>query len=139
MDEFDETVFQKYKDYILSNSKYNPKVKKYYSNSSAYFPYVSFEKKNEVDSDYSTMKNIDRSEKRYYTINIYAKNKIDNKTTIPSQVIVDEIRKLTIEFFRSVNFKKTLDTPTPNADTEIFRQTMNYQCLLTNRIQIIKQ
>lgn len=134
-----EEIFDKYKEYILKNSKYSPRVVKYSSRESAYFPLTTCELKNYTDTYSRTQKNIDRSKNFYFTINHYARDINEKKKTVPAQLIIDELTELTHQFFGDkLTMRCTLDTPTPNLDTEILRQTQQYQCEISNRGNIYR-
>ena len=52
---------------------------------------------------------------------------------VASQVIIDELSKLTMDFFgKKLNMRKTLNKITPNLDKNILRKTINYQCMVGN-------
>ena len=48
------------------------------------------------------------------------------------QIIINELVKLTNQFFKELNMKKTLSRPTMNFDKEVLRHTCQYQCLIGN-------
>ena len=131
-----EEIFDDYKKYITENSEYSPKVFKYNTNTSTYFPLITFILANNIDTDNCTIDNIEFYEQQYFTINIYAKNKNivkDNLSkVIASQIIIDELTRLTNQYFKGLNMKRTLCSPTPNLDTSVLRQTIQYQCLVGN-------
>jgi hypothetical protein len=140
-DNLDQIYFE-YKKFIENRSNYKPRVVKYYTSTSTYFPIISCTLTNNTATDHCTNDKIEQYEAYYYTINIYAKDKTEGANVkVASQVIVDELVQLTIQFFgEKLNMKKTLNQPTPNADTSIFRQTLRYQCLIGNvRGNIIRQ
>lgn len=129
-----DAIFNKYKTFILENSIYAPRVVKNNSRASSYFPLTTCELKDNPDINIQTQKKIDKSKMFYFTINHYARDIVKGKETIASQVIIDELDNLTNTFFGDMlNMKCTLDQPTPNLDTEILRQTQNYQCEIDNR------
>jgi len=76
--------------------------------------------------------NIEFYEEFYFTVNFYAKNKKTQDGVIASQIIINELVKLTNQFFNELNMKRTLSKPTPNFDTEVLRHTSQYQCLIGN-------
>lgn len=129
-----DQIFYEYKKFIEQRSIYKPRVVKYYTSTSTYFPIISCTLTNNTATDYCTNDKIEQYEAYYYTIDIYAKDQTQGKNIkTASQVIVDELANLTIQFFgEKLNMKKTLNQPTPNADTSIFRQTLRYQCLIGN-------
>jgi hypothetical protein len=127
-----EEIYARFKQYIESNSQYNAKVVKYNTNTSTQFPLVTFVLDDNKDTDNCTNDKIEFYEAHYYIINIYTKDKNRNGSTIASQVINDELTKMTIQFFNQLNMKRTLCKYTPNLDTSILRRTLNYQCLMGN-------
>lgn len=131
-----EEIFDRYKEFIESNSKYNAKVVKYNTNTSAYFPLVTFTLSNNIDTDNVTNDKIEYYEEHYYTINIYTKDKKitnDNiNSMVASEVINNELTKLTIQFFDKMNMRRTLCKPTPNIDKSVLRRSLQYQCMIGN-------
>lgn len=134
-----DLIFDAYKEYMETNSQYGARVVKYNTNTSTYFPLITFTLSNNVDLDNNSLYNVDYFEKFYFTIDIYTKNKGSGEELIASQVIDKELETLTTDFFTKINFKKTLNKPTPNLDTSIFRRTMQYQCEMGNRGNIIRR
>lgn len=132
IDKYDE-IFNRYKTFIESNSKYNAKVVKYNTNTSSYFPLITCVLSDNTDTEECTNDNIEYYEAFYFTINIYTKNETKGANIkVASQVINDELTRLTIQFFGELNMKRTLNKPTPNLDTSILRRTIQYQCLIGN-------
>ena len=127
-----EEIYARFKEYIETNSQYNAKVVKYNTNTSTQFPLVTFVLDDNKDTDNCTNDKIEFYEAHYYIINIYTKDKNRNGSTIASQVINDELTKMTIQFFNQLNMKRTLCKYTPNIDTNVLRRTLNYQCLMGN-------
>lgn len=127
-----DILFDEYKKFIEEKSQYNARVVKYNTNTSAYFPLITFVLSNNADTDYSSIDKIEYYESFYFTIDIYTKDKNIKNQVIASQIINDELTKLTIQFFGEKNLKRTLTRPTPNLDTSIYRRTIQYQCLIGN-------
>ena len=129
-----EEIFDNYKKFIEDNSQYNARVVKYNTNTSTYFPLITCVLSNNVDTDYCSIDKIECYEEYYFTIDIYTKNKTTGtNVTVASQIINDELSKLTMQFFgEKLNMKKTLNRPTPNLDGSILRKTIQYQCLIGN-------
>ncbi len=137
-------IFQNYKEFIVEHSQYNPRVVKDYTSTSTYFPIISCQLSNFVDTDYCTVDMIERHEEMYLTIDIYTKNKtigdLSVSEEIASQRVNDELTELTIDFFNSIKMKRTLCRLTPNADKSICRRTIQYQGLVsTTRGNIIRR
>lgn len=143
IDKYEEIV-ERFKVFIESNSKYNARVVKYNTNTSTYFPIVTCVLDDNRDTDYCTNDKIEFYEAHYFIINIYTKDKnvtvtkeqngeeIESIEKVASQVINNELTKLTIQFFNQLNMKRTLCKYTPNLDTSVLRRTINYQCLIGN-------
>ena len=127
-----EEIYARFKEFIESNSQYNAKVVKYNTNASTRFPLVTLVLDDNKDTDNCTNDKIEFYEAHYYIINIYTKDKNQNGSTIASQVINDELTKMTIQFFNQLNMKRTLCKYTPNIDINVLRRTLNYQCLMGN-------
>ena len=133
IDKYDE-IFNEYKQFIKDNSQYDARVVKYNTNTSTYFPIITCTLSDNRDTDNCTIDMIERYESFYFTIYIYTKDKTQGaNVTVASQVINDELTKLTLQFFgEKLRMKKTLNRPTPNLDTSILRKTIQYQCLIGN-------
>lgn len=133
IDKYDE-IFNEYKQFIKDNSQYDARVVKYNTNTSTYFPIITCTLSDNRDTDNCTIDMIERYEAFYFTIDIYTKDKTQGaNVTVASQVINDELTKLTLQFFgEKLRMKKTLNRPTPNLDTSILRKTIQYQCLIGN-------
>lgn len=139
--DFYNRLFSDYKQYIVDNSIYEPRVVKYTTQTSTYFPIVTLQLSNSINTDYSSLDFIEKFDEYYFTIDIYAKNKTKGENiVVASQEIIDELTNLTIKFFEGLRMKRTLCRPTPNLDTNILRQTIQYQCMLGNaRENIIRR
>ena len=129
-----DLIFKEFKKFIQENSQYNPIVVKYNTNASPQFPLITCMLSNNIDTEHCTNDKIEYYEAFYFTIYIYTKNKTQGANIVTaSQVINEELSRLTMEFFGGkLNMKKTLNKPTPNLDTEILRKTIQYQCLIGN-------
>lgn len=145
IDKYDEIIL-KYKQYMENSSEYytinpdKPLVVKTNTNTAPYFPLITANRSNIVNTDNCTIDKIEMYNELYLTINIFTKDKTINGEKIASQVINDELVKLTMNFFESINLKMTLCRPTPNLDTSILRTTMQFQGLVgTARGNIIRR
>lgn len=129
-----EQIFDEYKEFIEKHSQYNAKVVKYNTNTSTHFPIITCVLSNNIDTDEKTIEGLEFYEAFYFTIDIYTKDKKNGQNiVVASQVINDELSKLTIAFFgEKLNMKRTLNRPTPNLDTSVLRKTIQYQCLIGN-------
>jgi hypothetical protein len=135
-----EAIFDEFKKFIETNSEYNPRVVKYNTNTSTYFPIVCCYLSNFMDTDYCTIDKVENHQEMYLTTEVYTKDKVVNNEQIASQVINDELVKLTFEFFNKLNLKMTLCRITPNLDTSILRRTIQHQGLVSlTRNNIIRR
>ena len=133
-----DAIFKKYKEYLEEKSSYSVKVFKSRNKSSTYFPIVTFEISDNTDAQ-RTQKNVDRYENYYFTINFYARDTIIDRENVAGQVIIDELIDLTEIFFMCLNMRKTLSRPTENLDTDVLRHTMQYECGISNRGNILRR
>ena len=126
-----EEIYARFKEFIESNSQYGAKVVKYNITPSTYFPVVSCAFSNITTTNDCTNYKIEYYENLYLTINIYTKDKKvttgNQATMVASQVITNELIKLTMQFFEKLNMKRTLCRPIPNIDAGILRTVMQYQ------------
>ena len=131
--EYDE-IFDEYKKYIVSKSKYDPYVSKYHTSRPAKFPYISLVLSDNKDTNFSTVDGFERYNQFYFTTNIYSKDIVKGQNIIvSSHEVIKELSFLTNQFFCEIlGTKKTLDKPTPNLDTSILRKTIQHQCLIGN-------
>ena len=128
-----EEIFKQYKDFIKENSNFDVLVEKNYNNSPAKLPFISCVLANNTDTNESSIDKIEYYESFYFTINIYSNDRKVENQMVSSQVILNQLIKLTSYFFGvKLNMKKTLSKPTPNMDKGILRQTMQFQCLIGN-------
>ena len=137
-DKYDE-IFEVYKNFMESKSQYGVRVVKHNTNTSTYFPLITFELSNRVDTDIKTYKNIDNYEKYYFTITQYTKNKKNGAVMIASQEIDKELENLSLEFLHKLNLKITVNKPTPNLDTSILRRTIQAQGEINSRYNMIRR
>lgn len=132
--DFYNKTFAEYKAFMQKYSSYNPNVVKINSNDVAKFPTIVFSMSNNINTDTGTVDRIEMYDAIYFTINIYTKNKTQNNNVmIASQLISEELGKLTTQFFENkMGMKKTQDTYTQNLDTSILRKIIQYQCYRGN-------
>lgn len=138
VDKYDE-IFEAYQNFMKSKSQYDVEVVKYNTNTSTYFPMISFELSNRIDTDTKTYQNIDNYERYYFTINQYTKTKKKGAKMIAPQEIDKELEQLTIEFLHKLNLKITANKPTMNLDTSIFKRTIQAQGEINSRYNMIRR
>lgn len=122
-------LFLEYKTYIESNSQYSPKVVKDFNYDNSYFPTISFNNQNSINSYDATVDGIEYYDDENFEVIIYA---ID-KGNISKNIITEELVELTQKFLgKYKGMKRTLCTPIPNMDTNVLRTLVNYQCQIGN-------
>lgn len=143
--EFYEDLFSSYKEYMEENSQYIDKnseykqILKFSTKTASHFPIVTFNFSNCIDTDNDTIDKIEQFDEYYFTIDIYTKDKIIDKSTIASQIINNELTELTIKFFDSLNMKRSSCRPIFNIDDSILRTNIQYQCMRSTRGNIIRR
>lgn len=125
----EEKLFNEYKEYMLERSIFKDKLKIFPSTPStlATFPTIIMQQIN--DTDYIRGKTTDRLEyvsRLNYRVSIYTKPTIVDGTKYQPKQIINELRKLTSDFFRNVGFDKDGDRPADNIDLSISRQEMTF-------------
>ena len=150
VEKYDE-ILDGYIEHIENKSQYDAWAVKNGNNTSPHFPIAVCSLSNNIDTDYCSNEKMEFYEGAYFTINLFAGDKEITKTeiineeeietyeTIPAQVIINELIELTIQYFGGLNMKRTLNKPTPNLDTSILRQTIQYQSLIGTRGNIIRR
>ena len=117
-----ENIFQFAKEYITTNSIYNPYVLMATPEESKVFPLVII---TQVD-DYLKDETLSKTEKQNgltYEIEIFAQD-----TTTNRQVIIQELVSLVNKVFEDdMGFTRTQSTPIPNIDLSIDRFLMRYE------------
>jgi len=125
----EEDLFKEYKAYILANSMFASSLNIYNATPKdlASFPTIIMRQSNE--SDYIQGKTTDRLEyisRLNYRVSIYAKPTIISGTKYQPRQIINEIRKLTFNFFNNIGLDKENDRPVDNIDLSISRQEMMF-------------
>lgn len=116
-------VIQEYKQYLETKSKYKPKVMSMPKGN--YFPKVVITKIDDRETGKSTY-GLDRKSNITLEIDIYAKEQGVSEVTI-----ANELEEITKEYMGlHLGMKRTLDKPTPNIDTSVYRITMRYEAVM---------
>lgn len=123
----EDELFKEYKEFILENSIFKDTLKVFPNTpkSLASFPTIIMRQINE--SDYIQGKSTDRLEyvsRINYRVSIYTKPTIVDGTKYQPKQIINELRKLTSDFFRNIGLDKDSDRPSDNIDLSISRQEM---------------
>lgn len=121
--------YLEYKTYIESNSQYNPKVVRHYNYDKSKFPIIDFSYDDSVNTYNATVEGIEYYDREYFIITIYT----TDQNGVSKQVIADELKALTQKFLgRYKGMTRTTCKPIPNADKNVLRIVMKYDCLKGN-------
>lgn len=127
--ELDDKLFSEYKNYMLERSFFKDVLKIYPNTPDAevQFPTIIMRELN--NSDYSRGKTTDRTEyvdSLTYRVSVYIKPIIIGQTKYTSKEIMNEIKKLTHNFFRNTGFERTSDRRVDNIDISVLRREMTF-------------
>lgn len=115
-------IFQYAKEYITTNSIYEPYVLKATPEESKVFPLVIIRQINDYLRD-ETLKKTEKQNSLSYEIEIFAQD-----TTVNRQTIVEELVKLVNDVFEDdIGFRRVQATPIPNIDLSVERFYMEYE------------
>lgn len=129
----ENTLFQKYKEYIISNSKFNPLVIPSSNKTLTTFPTILFKEQNNVNNMPYT--SIDRSQKVYTitdVVEIYTQNMIIDNKEYASKEIMNELKYLTFEFFEYYGCDREECTPAEYLNKEVDRLVIIYRYNFNN-------
>ena len=115
-------IFQYAKEYITTNSQYNPYVLKATPEESKLFPLVIITQVNDYLKD-ETLAKTEKQNSLSYEIEIFAQD-----TSVNRQTIIEELVSLVNDVFENdIGFRRTQATPIPNIDLSVDRFLMEYE------------
>lgn len=115
-------IFQYAKEYITTNSIYNPYVLKATPEESKVFPLVIITQRNDYLKD-ETLKKTEKQNVLSYEIEIFARD-----TSVNRQTIIEELVKLVNDVFEDdIGFRRTQASPIPNIDLSVDRFVLEYE------------
>lgn len=129
-----ENIFQYAKKYINEESIYSPEVFKNAPTESDIFPLVIIPKCRTI-LDEETLKYGERRYEVIFEIEIYATDKSINNKKVSRTTIIQELEKLVYETFEE-HYGLLGGEPkiTPNADTNVARETISFTGKIKNNI-----
>lgn len=129
----ESNIFLKYKEYILKNSKYAPKIFPNVPQSLKDFPTVIVKEQNNIDDNrYKSTNRQEFVNSLTYQIEIYTKNMIIGGKQVNSKIIMDELKYLTMDFFNLLGFDRTLCEKAEYLDVTVDRLIILEKGLLTS-------
>ena len=125
-------IFQYAKEYITTNSTYDPYVLKATPEESKVFPLVIITQTNDYFRD-ETLKKTEKQNVLSYEVNIFAKD-----TTVNRQTIIEELVHIVNDVFENeIGFRRIQAAPIPNIDLSVDRFILEYEGVFdekTNKI-----
>ena len=125
-------IFQYAKEYITTNSIYDPYVLKATPEESKVFPLVIITQTNDYLKD-ETLKKTEKQNMLSYEVNIFAKD-----TTVNRQTIIEELVQIVNDVFENeIGFRRTQAEPISNIDLSVDRFVLEYSAVFdekTNKI-----
>lgn len=129
-----ENMFQYAKQYIKQKSIYSPEVFKNSPTESDVFPLVIIPRC-KVILDEETLKYGERKYEVVFETEIYATDKSINNKKVSRATIIQELEELVYEIFEEhYGLLGEEPIPTPNADTNVTRETISFTGKIKNNI-----
>ena len=126
-------IFTLYKTFILSNSKYYPQVFNDTPQKLADFPTITFIESDNRDSvNNNSTDRVEYVDELQFKVDIYTKNQKSKHTMIARKIITNELKNLTIEFFRKYGFRRTSCNKAEFLDIEVDRTVIVAECSINN-------
>jgi len=120
-------LFLEYKEYMLSKSRFSDTllIVPHIPNSLAKFPTIIMREINNSDNMVGkTTNRMESVSKLSYRVSIYVKPVTIDGTKYQENQIMDEMKKLTYDFFNQIGFNRNSSRRTDNIDKSILRQEM---------------
>ena len=129
-----ENIFQYAKEYIKEKSIYSPEVFKNAPTESDIFPLVIIPRCKVILDD-ETLKYGEQKYQVIFEIEIYSTDKTIGTKKVSRQTIIQELEKLVYETFEE-HYGLLGEEPniTPNADTNVARETVKFTGKIKNNI-----
>ena len=128
---FENLIFQDYKNFLTTNSIFSPNVVPSSNKTLSKFPTVLFKEQNNASDTTTT----DNSQKTYDitdVIEIYTQKQVVGTTTYASKYVMDELKYLTFEFFEYYGARRISCEPTEYYNKEVDRLVITYSYNVNN-------
>ena len=119
-------LFKDYKKFIEINSKFEPTILPSSNKDLTKFPTILFKEQNNIESS-STLNRIEYIDEITLVIEIYCQTKTIGNKKYASKTIMDELKYLTFEFFRTVGCERLSCEPVEYYNKEVDRLVMLYR------------
>lgn len=126
-------LYNLYKEYVLSKSKYAPDIFNDIPQQLAKFPTITFIESD--NRDYISGNSADRLEfvdTLQYKIDIYTKNQTKGNKLVARKIITSELKNITIQFLRDYGFIRTSCNKAEYLDLDVDRTVIVAECNINN-------
>lgn len=126
-------LFNLYKEYVLSKSKYAPDIFNDIPQQLAKFPTITFiESDNRDSSNGISADRLEFVDTLQYKIDIYTKNQAKGKNLVARKVVTTELKNITIQFLRDYGFRRTSCNKAEYLDLDVDRTVIVAECDINN-------
>lgn len=126
-------IFMMYKKYIQEKSKYKPEIFNDTPQKLAVFPTITFIESDNRDSvNNNSVDRVEYVDELQFKVDIYTKNQKSKPNMIARKIITNELKNLTIEFFRKYGFRRTSCNKAEYLDIEVDRTVIVAECSINN-------
>jgi len=125
----EEELFKEYKAFMLANSIFSSTLDIFSSTPQSIIKFPTIIMKEINNTDYTQGNSIDKLEyvsTLNYRVSIYSKQVVKDGVKYQPKQVINELRKLTQDFFRNVGLNRDVDRPVDNIDLSISRQEMTF-------------
>jgi len=130
MEDFYDILFKEFKEYMVSNSIYEPRVYKSSPQRPPKFPVVELKMMDDrIDNQNCSIDNLEYYYIVAFMITIYTQNISD----LDKSIVANELSKLTNKYFIGKGMLKSGQNDAPNADITVLRRVITYECKVGNK------
>ena len=120
--DIEQVLFNKFKKYLLDNSKFNPQVFTKAPKTLADFPTVIFKETTNVeDTRYKTLDRSQYVNQITDTIEIYTKDVVIDGVRYASKTVMSELKYLVFDFFEAIGATRVTCEPVEYSDYQVDR------------------
>lgn len=130
MEDFYGILFKEFKQYMIDNSTYEPKVYKVSPQKPPKFPVIELKMMDDrIDINNSSIDNLEYYYDVAFMITIYTQNIGE----LDKSIIANELSKLTNKYFMGKGMLKSGQNDVPNINITILRRIITYECKVGNK------
>jgi hypothetical protein len=120
--DIEQVLFNKFKDFMVKNSKFNPQVFPKAPKTLADFPTIVFKESSNIED--TRYKSLDRTQfvnQITDTIEIYTKDMVINGVRYASKTVMSELKYLVFDFFESIGATRVSCEPVEYSNYQVDR------------------